>query len=227
MKPIVAPLQFHLLRYISVCLIFLVPFLLSSCSVTQPVRVLDEGTTKAAVSLGGPFVQKFGIAVPTPYLNIGLMHGYTENVTLTADVHATMALLKDAAIDAGAAMRLNRQDGWIPELTVKGQLYVFSDLERIKNARVFPVVSVNGSYLVGKETLLYAGADQLLQFDKPNYFIAPFVGTQFALSKRWSMDVELKWMAANVNAEHGILRGAGTIGGHGDIALFFGFLYGL
>jgi hypothetical protein len=199
----------------------------SSCSVTQPVRVLDEGTTQAAISLGGPFVPFGRMAVPTPYLNVGLMHGYTENVTLTTDLHATMALLKNAAVDAGAAVRLARQKGWAPEITAKGQLYLFSDLEMIRNARIFPVVSVNGSYLLNKAALLYAGLDQMFQFDKPNYFVAPFAGTQFALSDRWSMDVEFKWMAANINAAHGILRGTGTIGGHGDIALFFGFTYGL
>jgi hypothetical protein len=41
------------------------------------------------------------------------------------------------------------------------------------------------------------------------------------------MDVELKWMAANIKSEHGILRGTGAVGGHGDMALFFGFTYGL
>lgn len=200
---------------------------ISSCSVTQPVRVLDEGTTQAAVSLGGPFIPFGGIAVPTPYLNVGLMHGYTRDVTLTTNLHATMALLKDAAVDAGAAVRVVRQSGWTPEITAKAQLYVFSDLEMIKNARVFPVVSANGSYLLDRSTLVYAGLDQLIQFDKPNYFVAPFAGTQFALSERWSMDAELKWMAANIDAAHGILRGTGAIGGHGDIALFFGFTYGL
>jgi hypothetical protein len=214
-------------RVIGVILLVCLACIVSSCSVTQPVRVLDEGATQAAVSLGGPFVPFGGVAVPTPYLNVGLIHGYTKDVTLTADLHATMALLKNAAVDAGAAVRLARQKGWVPEITAKGQLYVFSDLEMIKNARVFPLVGVNGSYLLDTSTLLYAGVDQMLQFDKPNYFIAPFAGTQFALSKRWSMDVELKWMAANINATHGILRGTGTIGGHGDIALFFGFTCGL
>ena len=227
MKPLLGRFPTRSFTFLNILLLLSILLAVSSCSVTQPVRVLDEGATRAAISLGGPFVPKFGIAVPTPYLNLGLMHGTTKDVTLTADLHATMALLKNAAVDAGAAVRLLHQDGSIPEVTAKGQLYIFSDLERIVNARIFPLVSLNGSYLLGKSTLLYAGADQMLQFDKPNYFIAPFAGTQFALSKRWSMDVELKWMAANINAAHGILRGTGTIGGHGDIALFFGFTYGL
>jgi hypothetical protein len=227
MKPLVGRIPSSSFAFVNILLLLSLVIAVPSCSVTQPVRVIDEGTTMVAISLGGPFVPKFGIAVPTPYLNLGLMHGTTKDVTLTANLHATMALLKNAAVDAGASMRLLRQDGSIPEITAKGQLYIFSDLERIANARIFPLVSLNGSYLLGKSTLLYAGADQILQFDKPNYFIAPFAGTQFALSERWSMDVELKWMAANINSAHGILRGTGAIGGHGDVALFFGFTCGL
>jgi hypothetical protein len=208
------------------CLITLA-LIFSSCSVTQPVRVIDEGTTQAAISVGGPFVPFGGMSVPVPYVNIGLIHGYTKEVTLTTDLHATMALLKDATVDAGAAVRLLHEDGCLPEITAKGQVYVFSDLEMIKNVRIFPVATVNASSMVGRSTLLYAGADQLIQFDKPNYFFSPFAGTQFALSDRWSMQVELKWMAANVNSAHGIFRGMGSIASHGDIALFFGFTYGL
>ena len=227
MTPLIDRLRVVDLRFMSVLCFISLAGTISSCSVTQPVRVIDEGATQAAISLGGPFVPFGGMAVPAPYFTVGLMRGYTKDVTLMTNLHATMALLKNAAVDAGASIRFLHQDGSVPEITAKGQLYIFSDLERIKNARIFPVVSVNGSYLLGTSTLLYAGADQMVQFDKPNYFIAPFAGTQFPLSKRWSIDVEIKWMAANINTAHGILRGTGAIGDHGGVALFFGFTYGL
>jgi hypothetical protein len=167
------------------------------------------------------------MTVPTPYLNLGLIHGYKENLTLTGNIHATMAVLKNAAFDVGAATRLVRESNGWPEVTAKGQLYVFSDLERFDALRVFPMVSVNASYLLGHSTLLYAGADQLIQFNKPQYFVAPFAGTQLSLSDRSALQIELKWMAANVNSAHGIFRGTGSIGDHGDIGIFFGFNYGL
>ena len=197
------------------------------CGVTQPVRVIDQGTTQAAVSLGGPLIPFGGTNVPTPYLNLGLIHGYKENLTLTGNLHATMALLKNAAFDVGTTTRLARESNGWPELTAKGQLYLFSDLERLDNVRVFPVVSINASYLVGNSTLLYAGADQLIQFNKPQYFFTPFAGTQLSLSDRSALQIELKWMAANVNSAHGIFRGTGSIEDHGDIGIFFGFTYGL
>jgi hypothetical protein len=201
--------------------------LVSSCGVTQPVRVVDQGTTQAAASLGGPLIPFGGMTVPTPYLNLGLIHGYRENLTLTGNVHATMALFKDAAFDIGAATRLVRENNGIPEVTVKGQLFVFSNLERFDATRVFPMASVNASYLIGQSTLIYAGADQLIQFAKPHYFAAPFAGTQFSLSERSALQLELKWMAANVNSSHGVFRGTGSVGDRGDIGIFFGFIYGL
>jgi hypothetical protein len=197
------------------------------CGVTQPVRVIDQGTTQVAVSLGGPLIPFGGMNVPTPYLNLGLIHGYRETVTLTGNVHATMALLKNAAFDFGATTRLARESNCLPELTAKGQFYFFSDLERLDNVRVFPMVSINASYLVGTSTLLYAGTDHLVQFNKPQYFFTPFAGTQLSLSDRSALQIELKWMAANVNSAHGVFRGTGSIGGHGDIGIFFGFTYGL
>jgi hypothetical protein len=89
------------------------------------------------------------------------------------------------------------------------------------------MVSVNASYLVGTSTLLYAGAEQLIQFKKPQYFFTPFAGSRLSLSDRSALQIELKWMAANVNSAHGIFRGTGSIGGHGDVGIFFGFTYGL
>ncbi len=208
-------------------ILFAVAVALSLCGVTQPVRIIDRGTTQAAVSLGGPLIPFGGMTVPTPYLNLGLIHGYKENLTLTGNVHATMAVFKNAAFDVGAATRLaHESNGW-PELTAKGQLYLFSDLERLDAVRVFPMVNVNASYLLGHSTLLYAGAEQLIQFNKPQYFFTPFAGTQLSLSNRSALQIELKWMAANANAAHGIFRGTGSIGDHGDIGLFFGYTYGL
>jgi hypothetical protein len=204
-----------------------VAVLLSSCGVTQPVRIIDQGTTQAAVSLGGPLIPFGGMTVPTPYLNLGLIHGYKENLTLTGNLHATMALLKNAAFDVGAATRLARESNGWPELTAKGQLYLFSDLERLDALRVFPLVSLNASYLVGHSTLVYAGAEQLFQFNMPHYFFTPFAGTQLSLSDRSALQIELKWMAANANSAHGIFRGTGSVGNHGDIGIFFGYNYGL
>jgi hypothetical protein len=227
MNDLIARLECKSLRFWGTVTLFAVVVFLSSCGVTQPVRVIDQGTTQVAVSLGGPLIPFGGMTVPTPYLNLGLIHGYKDNLTITGNVHATMAVLKNAAFDVGAATRLARESNGWPELTAKGQLYFFSDLERLDALRVFPMVSVNASYLLGHSTLVYVGAEQLVQFNKPQYFFTPFAGTQLSISDRSALQIELKWMASNANSAHGVFRGNGSIGDYGDIGVFFGFDYGL
>ena len=196
------------------------------CGSTQPVRVLEEGKTKAVFSLGGPIIQFGSAPIPVPYLTIGAMHGYSHDLTLTANAHLLSAALGDIGFDAGAALRLLKQDGAIPEVTAKAQMYLFDNIARGPNApRLFPMISLNGSYLIGESSLFYAGIDNLFQLSKPAYILSPFIGTEFYISRRISGQIETKWMAANINTSHGILEGYAAIGGLGSIGFFLGLTY--
>lgn len=195
------------------------------CGVTQPVRVLHEGVTKASASLGGPLIPLGKATIPVPYLTAGVQHGYSSSLTLTGNVHLLTALLGDVGMDAGAAQRFVHEDSWAPELTAKAQLYFFYDVKRGNNPRLLPFLSLNASYLLGGSTLLYFGADNLFQFAQPAYFLSPFAGSQFPLSHRIDMQVEIKWMAANANTEHGVMEGHNSINGRGNIGTFLGFHY--
>ncbi len=205
------------------CMVF--SFLAFHCGATQPVRVLDEGSTKISTSLGGPFIPLGNNLVPLPYLTAGVQHGYTGSTTLTANAHLLTALFGDIGIDVGAAQRILSQQEIIPEVTAKAQMYFFYDARRGNNPRFFPMLTANASHRVGNATLVYFGADNFFQFSKPSYFVSPFIGTQFPLGCGVEMQVESKWMAANVNTAHGVFEGEGSIGGNGNIGLFFGFNY--
>ena len=207
------------------CMIF--SFLALHCGATQPVRVLDDGATKVSASLGGPFIPLGNTVVPIPYLTAGVQHGYTGSTTLTANAHLLTALFGDIGIDVGAARRILQEDELVPEVTAKAQMYFFDDVRRGNNPRFFPMLTVNASYRAGSSTLVYFGADNFFQFSTPSYFISPFVGTQFPLSRSVEMQVESKWMAANVNTAHGVFEGEGSVGGNGNIGLFVGFNYSL
>ena len=196
------------------------------CGATQPVRVLDEGKTEASLSLGGPIIQFGSAPIPVPYLTIGAMHGCTNDLTLTANAHLLSAALGDIGLDAGAAMRLIKQDGAIPEVTGKVQLYLFDNIAHGPNSpRFFPMISLNGSYLIGESSLFYAGIDNVFQLSKPSYILSPFIGTEFYISRRISGQIETKWMAANINTSHGILEGYASLGGSGNIGIFLGLIY--
>jgi len=196
------------------------------CGGTQPIRVLEEGRTQASFSLGGPIIELGGAPVPMPYLTVGAMHGFCDNLTLSANAHLLSAALGDVGLDAGASMRLLKQDGAIPEVTGKAQIYFFDNLARGPNEpRLFPMISLNGSYLIGQSSLVYVGIDNLFQLSKPGYILSPFIGTEFYISRRISGQLEAKWMAANVNTEKGVFEGYGAIGSSGNIGVFLGLIY--
>jgi hypothetical protein len=195
------------------------------CGVTQPVRVLDKGDSQISASLGGPFIPTRSATIPVPYLNIGIIHGYSENLTLTGNIHVLPLLFGDAGLDAGAAARVVRQDGLLPELTVKGQLTFFFGVREGIQTRAYPQASLNASYLMGQSDLLYLGVDNWFQSASPSYLFTPLLGYQFPLGDRWRGQLETKWMAANVNTSRGIFEGHSNIAHFGNTSVFIALLY--
>lgn len=210
-----------------------------ACSVVQPVRVLPEGTTQITGSLGGPWLPNSSPAIIAPYLNVGAMHGISENVTLTGSLHGTLLPFGSLGLDLGAAMRLIKQQGAVPELTAKAQVYGFYDFTPGSTStrpvsadgataagavRVLPYLSVNASYELTQGLLGYLALENVFQLSAaPNYFLTPTVGLQYALSPTFSLQGEWKWMAANIDTRNGIFQGQSTIGSTGNWGVFLGF----
>mgnify|MGYP005857282285 CR=1 FL=1 len=210
-----------------------------ACSVVQPVRVLQEGTTQVTGSLGGPWLPNSSPAIIAPYLNLGAMHGVSDDVTLTSAVHATMLPFGVLGLDLGAATRLVKQDGAIPEITAKAQIYGFYDFtpgatpdrpatpDGATDAgalRIYPYVSINGSYEIAKSLLAYLAVENVFQFAiEPRFLLTPTLGLQYAFSPSFNMQAEWKWMASNVDTRFGIFQGQSAIGGNGNWGVFLGF----
>lgn len=197
------------------------------CGVTQPVRILDEGKTQLSSSLGGPFIPLGSTTIPVPYLNIGIVHGYSSDVTVSGNLHILPILFGDAGLDAGVATSLVKQKGAVPEVTGKAMAMVFSDFRGGFHPRIYPQISVNASYLVGDSDLVYFGADNVFQSVVPSFLFTPFVGYQLQLGNKWTGQIETKWMAANVNTAHGVMEGLTSISNYGSTSVFIGFLYSL
>ncbi len=210
-----------------------------SCSVVQPVRVLPEGVTQGTVALGGPWLPNSSPAYIVPYLNVGAMHGISENVTLVGNLHGTVAAFGVLGLDAGAAVRLLKQQGAVPELTAKGQLYGFVDLagggttarpSSIDGAtnsgavRIYPHITLTGSYELTNNLLGYIALENTLQFgERFGYFFTPGVGLQFNVAPNSSIQAEWKWAASNVPTNFGIFRGQSAIGGMGNWGIYLGY----
>lgn len=207
-------------------LVFFLCMLSLHCGVTHPVRTLPEGEMQVSGSLGGPLIPFAGTTIPVPYATVGIAKGITDDITATASGHVLMAAFGNVAVDAGAAARLASEDGWVPEVVVKGEVYLFSTMKEFSDLRAFPRVSVTGSYDLGS-LLLYGGTDALLQFSGTDHlFISPYGGAQIPLGGTWGLLTELKWMAANIDTRHGIFEGHAALGGYGNVGLFFGVTYG-
>jgi hypothetical protein len=198
---------------------------LAGCSVTQPVRVLDAGEIRLAGSIGGPIVPSSVPTVVVPYGTVGGMFGISKDLTVTGNLHVILAALKTFGIDGGAAVRLIPQEGFVPEVTVKGQVLIMSSFAP-ESFRVFPYCSINGSYLLGESLIGYAGVESMFQFTgDDHFFVGPFAGVDIALSRRVALQVETKWMAANINTLNGVFEGQSSFRGMGSAALFLGVTY--
>jgi hypothetical protein len=215
------------MRRPAICLLLGAALLSLHCGVTQPVRTLPEGTTRITGSFGGPLIPFAGTTIPIPYLTAGIAHGASNDVTVTANAHALMAAMGNIGLDAGAATTVVREERWIPEIVAKGEVLCFSGLDALSTVRVFPHASMTASYDTGP-LLAYAGANLLTQFSGDRrWFLTPYGGASIPLNETWTLQAELKWLAANVNTEHGVFEGHAAIGGKGNVGFFLGVSYGL
>jgi hypothetical protein len=203
----------------------LLALLMNGCSTTEPVRVLEPGEVRIVASVGGPVVPSAVPTVVIPYATFGLMKGVTDQLTVTGNVHALLAGLVTLGVEGGAACRLVREEGAIPEVTAKAQALVMTNFTP-GSFRLFPLCSVNGSYRVGNDVLAYLGAESLFQFTgEDHYFLGPFMGAEVAVSRRVRLQVEAKWMAANISTRDGVFEGQSSFHGKGSFGMFLGASY--
>jgi len=192
------------------------------CSSSLPVRVLPEGETRAIASVGGPIAPSTMPTVITPYLTVGAMHGVADLVTVHANVHVPLATFTVVGLDAGASMRVIKADSALPELTLGARMMMFTDLKSWTNARLYPDFHANISWELSERTLLYGGTHLTFQYTPYVAFVSPFLGIEFPISKKTSLQIELMWQAANVNTQKGVFEGESSIGGNGSIGGFIG-----
>jgi len=197
----------------------------TGCGVTQPVRVLEPGEVRVTASFGGPVVPSSMPTVVIPYGTIGGMAGVAEGITVTGNLHIPLVALETAGIDGGAAVRILRGDGPVPELTAKGTALLLTNF-RAGSSRCFPILSLNGSYSLGGPALWYAGIENMFQFTgQEHFFVGPFTGIEVHLSRQIALQGEAKWMAANVDTRNGVFEGQASFRGKGYFGIFLGGSY--
>jgi len=210
-------------RFVSaVALTGIVIWMLIGCSAVQPVRVLDKGASAITASLGGAFVPSSTPTGLVPYLTGGYAYGASDDLTVHARAHLTMAAFGVAGLEAGASMRALRQNLAVPELTLGMQLMGFASIARTAPARLYPNLTANASWSVGAASLAYLGSHLTLQADPWRGLISPFAGYQFSVSNSVRLQVETIWQASNVDTRFGVFEGESSIGGNGSFGIYLG-----
>ncbi len=190
------------------------------CAATQPVRVLPKGERRFISSIGGPVLPNQLPTPALPYTNIGVMWGRTDALTLSANVHVLAAAFGVAGIDVGAARRLRRQSGARPEVTAQAQIYAFTG---DGGTRIYPNLTPTASWSMGRRGLLYGGSALTVRPTGGTALIAsPLLGVQRDLFRRLTLQLEGKWMAANIDMSSGLFEGESSVNGNGGLALQLG-----
>ena len=194
--------------------------LTTACTATQPVRVLPKGQSRWISSLGGPLLPHHAPTGFIPYTNVGMMWGRSDNVTVSANVHLLAAAFGVAGVDVVATRRLRAERGAMPELTGQAQLYGFVGSG---GARVYPNFTGTASWTAGPRTLLYGGSALTVRPSGSIALVAtPLAGIQRDVSSRFVLQLEGKWMAANIDMHSGLFEGENSLGGNGGLALQLG-----
>lgn len=192
----------------------------SACTATLPVRTLPAGENRWTVSLGGPLLPHHAPTGFIPYTTIGRLWGRSDGVTMSANLHVLAAAFEVAGVDVGVARRLRPQRGGVPEVTGQAQVLAFAGEG---GARVYPNLTATASWTAGPRTLFYGGAGATLRLDGGRTVIAtPLAGVQRDVGRRLVLQLEGKWMAANVDMHSGLFEGENSIGGNGGLALQLG-----
>ena len=196
----------------------------SGCGSGQPVRVLSEGSTAVVASIGGPIQPSRSPIGFVPYLTAGIEHGITDDVTVHGNLHLLMAFFAVGGLDIGASARLWHQNTFLPEVTASARLIGFMKFGGPVSPRLYPDVALNASWEVADRTLMYVGTHATFQWKPGEVFVSPFIGVQFPISSRFSLQTELIWQAANHDTRVGLFEGLSSIDGMGS---FGGFVAGV
>ncbi|KPK71979.1 hypothetical protein AMJ87_06115 [candidate division WOR_3 bacterium SM23_60] len=176
--------------------VFVVLLCCLSCGTVASVRPLGQGRKAVSFSFGGPVTSVYDVDVPVPYSVIRLTYGLSKDTDLHFGVHPTMSLLANAGIDIGLSKHLTTESGLRPALCLGASLYGFCHINEFSSARVYPGISLIGSYAFFRShNLLYFGAHALMQFTAPYVILAPLVGTEVPLGEKFAINAEALWYA--------------------------------
>jgi hypothetical protein len=196
------------------------------CGTVPSVRPIGKDEGAVTLSSGGPITKIYGTTMPIPYAALRYRRGLSENTDMHVGVHPTMALLANIGIDVGLTKRLIRPNGWVPSVSVEGSLYGFYHFNDLSSVRVYPEMSLIGSYeRMRQGQFLYFGVQSMFQGSTPYVVAVPLAGLETPLTKSFVLNLEGKWFAPVEGSDDRAVDYSYTPLDHGALGLVIGGTY--
>jgi len=199
---------------------------LCRCGTAVSMWPLRRGQSLVALEAGGPVVNVSAIQTPIPYPVARFRYGVTNRLNVHAGGHLLMPAFGVAAMDAGASYHFLDQAGWRPCLGVGAGAIGLVEFDGGDGTVFLPQLELTASYLRPNHSLSYFGVQTVYQLDPRLYMTySPYVGHNFSVGRRLSVDLEMKWYAAYERAKPRAVTYSLPIANHGGLGFVAGVNY--
>jgi hypothetical protein len=180
----------------------------SGCATTHLLQPVGKNNLRLNASLGGPILRSPG-PTPVPLVSVNAAYGVEDDVDIHLGLHPVAAAFRPSA-ESSPLLGMNAGAAWHPiararhALTLGGEVYGFanrSDAVVYANAwiggagRPTPWLLLGG----GVHNLLRVGSSEPEIEQRPFWTPTLFGLAEFSPSKRFSIDLEVRWYAFSQN----------------------------
>jgi hypothetical protein len=219
--------MFRTHKSISMFLFIIVVISIFSCSSVRHVKPLEQGSSAASLSVGGPITKVGNIYIPLPLISAGYNYGLIEKLDLETGINVTGLLFGDLHLNAGVNYHPWLAEKLRPGLYLSPEFFFITNL-RDGSPRIFPAVDA-GLYWDIRRHYLYCGVESWFEVStirndgnpqNDHWLPIPYVGWGIE-SKRWQFQVEGKIYTPNQKNTGRPTKNIG-IGEHGVLGVFIG-----
>lgn len=175
-------------------LLLLFFLIIIGCGSVPSIRPSGEGEKCITFSAGGPVTEIYDMTMPIPYSVLRYRWGMNDVTDIHIGFHTTMAIMGNIAIDGGITRQFARQSGWKPAFSAEGSIYGFYHYSEFSSIRIFPEISLIGSYNIkNRSELFYFGLQNMIQYTDPFLVFVPLIGVEVPFWNRLIVNIETKW----------------------------------
>ena len=212
-----------------ILLCFLI-FYLCSCAPSRFVKPLAKGEQAINIAAGGPIISYNDIPIPEPLVSATYGYGIDSSLTAFGSFNITSALYGNIQVEAGVVKRIVKQHhGW-PGVSISPVAnYIFRNSG---DNKFYPQVDLNAYWdHNNSKNLFYAGLSNWFELSSTkahdqqqdnHWLLSPMIGEYFIHSK-WSINVEVKLVAANLSSQKTVVEYTTPFGHQGAMGIYVGY----